>query len=321
MGNRIKFKKQMLIELEVELEQSILSGEVPQFELKSLSVRSVEDEKVSDSLPTIHRKSLLNSTKVDYGDFCINHVRGCAHGCRFPCYAMNLDKRYKRIKDYEDWRKPRLVGNAMELLDKEIPKCKGKVHFVHLSFMTDPFMYDASHNRGFEEIKDLTLKIIAKLHMHGIKVTTLTKGIHPEELADTKTYGKQNEYGITLVSLDPDFLREYEPFAAPIHDRIKALKTLQEGGLKTWVSVEPYPTPNLVAQDLGKILREISFAETIIFGQMNYNKDVSAYAEKDDFYRRCVNQVTDFCRKRNIRSYIKKGTPGAQKGCQQGLFR
>ena len=35
----------------------------------------------------IQRKSLIYKTNVEYGDYTINHVQGCGHGCKYPCYA------------------------------------------------------------------------------------------------------------------------------------------------------------------------------------------------------------------------------------------
>lgn len=72
----------------------------------------------------IKRKSLLYKSNVEYADFCLNHVEGCSHGCIFPCYAMQMSKRFGKTKNYQDWIKPKLVENALELLDKEIPKYK-----------------------------------------------------------------------------------------------------------------------------------------------------------------------------------------------------
>ncbi|EGD50045.1 radical SAM domain-containing protein, partial [Thermoanaerobacter ethanolicus JW 200] len=59
---------------------------------------------------------------------------------------------------YEEWIIPKIVSNALELLDKEIPKLKDKIHFVYLSFMTDPFMI------GYPEVVKLSLEIIKKLN-------------------------------------------------------------------------------------------------------------------------------------------------------------
>ena len=108
--------------------------------------------------------------------------------------------------------------------------------------------------------------------------------------------------------MNDNFIQQYEPGAAPIRNRIRALKALSERGCKTWVSIEPYPTPNMVDQDLNVILSEVSFADKIIFGRLHYNKIVSAYPGYKDFYNQCANEVIQFCRQRQIAYHIKKGT-------------
>lgn len=253
---------------------------------------------------TIRRKSLLYKSGVEYADFCVNHVEGCAHGCRFPCYAMMMKKRCGVIKDYQDWIKPKMVVNTMELLEKEIPKYKDKIKFVHLCFTSDPFMY------GYPEVGDLSLKIIERFNQDDIRTTVLTKGIYPKDLADTKKYGLKNEYGITLVSLDDKFKKNFEPFTASYQERINSLKYLHDEGLKTWVSMEPYPTPNIVNQDLQKILKEVSFVDKIIFGKLNYNVDASqsVFRGSKEFYEVQANEVVDFCKEHDIEYHIKFGT-------------
>ncbi len=84
----------------------------------------------------IKRKTLLYRTGVEYGDYTINHVQGCAHGCKFPCYAMMMAKRFGTAKKYEEWCVPKLAENALEILDKEIQKMKDKIESVHLCFST-----------------------------------------------------------------------------------------------------------------------------------------------------------------------------------------
>ena len=36
----------------------------------------------------IERKSLLYKTDVEYGDYSLNHIQGCSHGCKYPCFAI-----------------------------------------------------------------------------------------------------------------------------------------------------------------------------------------------------------------------------------------
>ena len=245
------------------------------------------------------RKTLLYKTGVEYGDYTINHVQGCAHGCKFPCYAMMMAKRFGKAKTYEEWCEPKLVENALEILDKEIPKLKDKIKSVHLCFSTDPFMY------GYDEVSQMSIAIIKKLNVAGIKCTALTKGILPIELA---TLSSENEYGITLVSLDEVFRQEMEPNSAPYQERIDALRILHNAGCKTWVSIEPYPTPNFIEQDLNEILEAISFCDKIIFGRLNYNKKVSEYKDYKAYFNELAEQVIKYCKTNGKQYHIKDGT-------------
>ena len=72
--------------------------------------------------------------------------------------------------------------------------------------------------------------------------------------------------------------------------------------------MEPYPTPNLIQQDLLQILEAISFVDKIIFGRTNYCKDVTKYKSNKEFYNKSANKVIDFCKNRNIEYYIKEKT-------------
>ena len=247
----------------------------------------------------IKRSSLLYKTGVEYGDYTINHIQGCAHGCKYPCYAMSMAKRFGKAKTYEEWCEPKLAENALEILDNEIPKLKDKIESVHLCFTSDPFMY------GYDEVADMSIAIIKKLNAAGIKCTVLTKGILPLALAELSP---KNEYGITLVSLNEDFRKEMEPNTAPFEERIQALKALHDAGCKTWVSMEPYPTPNFIEQDLNAILEAVSFCDKIIFGRLNYNKKVSEYKGYKEFFNNCAQTVIEYCENNNKQYHIKDGT-------------
>lgn len=247
----------------------------------------------------ITRKSLLYKTDVEYGDYTINHVQGCSHGCRYPCYAFLMAKRFGKVRTYEEWIKPQVVQNALSLLEKEIPKLKSKIQSVHLSFTTDPFMF------GYPEISKLSLDIIKMLNNEEIKCTALTKGLLPKELSKLS---KENEYGITLISLNEDYREKYEPYSATYQQRIASLYYLHNKGCKTWVSIEPYPTPNILDQNFKKILESVSFADKIIFGRLNYNPKVTQYKDYKAFYNLLSEQVIDFCQSRNKECHIKKGT-------------
>ena len=247
----------------------------------------------------LQRKSLIYKTNVEYGDYTINHIQGCSHGCKYPCYAYLLKKRFGNVKSYEDWIEPVIVENTLDLLDKELPRYKDKIKTLHLCFTTDPFMY------GYNDIKELSLAAVEKINNAGIKCSILTKGLLPIELAK---YSNDNEYGITLVSLNEDYREKIEPGAAPYEKRLNSLRTLHEAGFNTWVSIEPYPTPNIIQQDINDILEAVSFTDKIIFGRTNYSKEITSFKQHKQFYNQQAQAVIEFCGKRKISYHIKDGT-------------
>lgn len=248
---------------------------------------------------TMIRKTMLYKTGVEYGDYTVNYVQGCSHGCKYPCYAFSMARRFGKVKTYDEWIKPIIVSNTIQLLEKELPKLCKEIKNVQLCFTTDPFMF------GYEDIKELSIDVISKINEYNIPCHVLTKGILPKELLETS---KINFYGITLVSLDDSFRRTYEPGSSNYQERINALRALHDNGFKTWVSIEPFPTPNIINQDLLEILDSINFVDKIIFGRLHYNKLVSEYKDFKMFYNDCSDIVEEYCKEHNINYYIKNKT-------------
>lgn len=252
-----------------------------------------------EPLGHITRKSMLYRTKVEYGDWAMNHVQGCAHGCQYPCYAFLMAKRFGRVKTYEEWLRPFIVDNTLDLLRKELPKHKDEIKRVQLCFTTDPFM------TGYPEVGKLSIDAVKLINSFGIPCVVLTKGVLPATLAELS---KANTYGITLVSLDEGLRETMEPGAARIADRLAALRALHDAGCKTWVSMEPFPTPNVFEQELQPILEAVSFVDHIVFGRVHYDKRASAYRDLDAFYHDAAAQVRRFCDEHGISCHIKAGT-------------
>ena len=106
-------------------------------------------------------------------------------------------------------------------MDNEIPKLRNKIKSVQLCFTTDPFM------ENYPEVREMSLKAIKKLNDADIQCNILTKGRLPLAL---QQYSKKNEYGITLVSLNEKYRKEYEPNSVSYKARILALKKLHDAG-------------------------------------------------------------------------------------------
>jgi DNA repair photolyase len=241
---------------------------------------------------TITRKSLLY--KSGLGFHCVNHVQGCSHGCRYPCYAFMMARSYGRAASYEDWRRPRLVANAPELLAKELGPRRKKPDMIHLCLTTDPFMF------GQPEVEAMSLELVAICNAAGVPCSLLTKGLLPVELADRERFPSENAHGISLVSLDEGFRGRWEPGAAPYAARVAALRALHDRGLSTFAHIEPYPTPDIVDQDIGELLEAVGFVDSVFFGGWNYNAAAARFPDREAFYREQAKRVRRFCKERGI---------------------
>jgi DNA repair photolyase len=253
-----------------------------------------------NAVQTITRKSLIY--KSGLGFYCVNHVQGCSHGCRYPCYAFSMAKHYGRSADYQEWCKPKLVANALELLDKELPRLRaragagpGSEEFrIHLCLTTDPFM------AGRPEIQSLSLRIVEKINAAGLACDVLTKGALPRELAEAR-FSRENRYGISIVSIDEGFRRRWEPGAAPYAGRIMALRYLHDQGYPAYAHIEPYPTPNIIIQEIDTLLEAVAFVDAIYFGEWNHSPVAGKYPNRAGFYAEQAQKVRAFCRKRGVK--------------------
>jgi DNA repair photolyase len=253
----------------------------------------------------VERKSILYRSGL--GFYCVNHVQGCSHGCLYPCYAFMMAKHHGRTSDYDDWCRPRLVGNVLALLERDLRSAKFRaIDTVHLSLTTDPFMV------GYPEVEAMTLSIAELLNRRGIACSLLTKGILPIELADRRRFGSNSAFGISLVSLDEDFRRRWEPGAADYADRILGLRRLHDAGCRTRVHMEPCPTPNIVQQDLLPLLEAVSFVDHVYWGGWNYNPRACDPASAAVFYRAQAPIVRRFCQERRIECQIGAGPARAR---------
>lgn len=74
------------------------------------------------------------------------------------------------------------------------------------------------------------------------------------------------------------------------------------------MSIEPYPTPNIIQQDIRNILNSVSFVDRIIFGRLNYNVMVPRYPNYKKNFKEVSNHVVEFCKENNKEYYIKKAS-------------
>ncbi|HNW84822.1 MAG TPA: radical SAM protein [Candidatus Cryosericum sp.] len=257
------------------------------------------------SMETVARKSLIYRTGIGgEGTYAATHVIGCSHGCRFPCYAFLMMQRFGKVATYEEWCQPKLVGNAVQLAQHELPRLRGTARSISLSFATDAFMYHQP------EVSELTLHLMRLINSYDIPVHILTKGVIPSEALELSS---ANQFGITLVSVDEAFRQRFEPGAAPYAERVASLRRAHERGFTCFVNMEPYPTPNIWKQDIQHILDAVDFADEIRLGQLNYNEAVREYPDWRGFYQRTGLAAAAWCDAHDI-DYDGPGAKRRQPG-------
>lgn len=206
-----------------------------------------------------------------------NVAYGCTNCCEY-CYVPYIKKGEVRFPK----------KSPVELVKVQLEKGL-KPEGVFLSFATDPFL---------TEVSGQTTDLIKLLVDRNIKVATLSKcNFYPGQNGLVKS-------GMTIVSIDENFQIKFEGRSMLSALRILVLHALKKRNHYTWVSMEPYPTPEIWEQDLIKLLDRIQFVDFIIFGKWNYD----VRANDIEFYRKTVDQFREYCMAHKIRYAVKSDT-------------
>lgn len=231
-------------------------------------------------------KAVLETEDV----YACNVAYGCSNACAY-CYVPRFT--HRRRHDCEKVRLPQ--KQPVELVRHQLDK-QYRFHWtsqmgVFLSFLTDPFL---------PECRVSTEAVIDVLMSRGVKeVATLSK------LALASSH--QVRQGMTVVSLDDAFWRQFEPNTTPLYRRVSVLNLAKQLGDYVWVSMEPYPPSAIYKQDLNGLLEKLKFVDLIVFGKWNYSKLASTEEARLE-YAGNIEVLTDFCKSNAIRLHIKSDT-------------
>ena len=199
-------------------------------------------------------KSILSKSRIPNVDYCVNPYVGCLHACRY-CYATFM----KRFTDHgEPWGSfVDIKTNAPELLEKQLKKARrGR---VMLSSVTDAY-------QPVESKTGLTRRCLEILLDHRFPVNILTKS--PLVLRDLDLIGqfKDINVGLTITTDDDKVRTAFEPKAPPVEARVRALRKLNEKGVRTFAFIGPVLPMNPKAL-VRKLRGHVSY---IFVDRMNY---------------------------------------------------
>jgi len=169
---------------------------------------------------------------------------------------------------------------------------------ILLSFTTDPY-------QSLDIKYQLTRKAIKILHNHNLSVSILTKGGKRSERDFDLLSKNRNlcEYGITLVFIDEAMREKMEPGAAPVVERIEALKKAHKLGIKTYVSLEPvwFPEDALKFIDMTH-----DFVDLFKVGKLNYHPqqyNVNWTAFRNDVIEKLKEYEVDYYIKKDLEKF------------------
>lgn len=200
-------------------------------------------------------KEILSKCGIPGIDYVINPYIGCRFGCAY-CYASFMGRFIggKTIGDWGEYVYAKV--NAPDLLRKEVIKKlrnKGKGMEVFMSSVTDPY-------QAVEAKYKLTrkcLEVLADYEFEGI-MSILTKSVLVTRDINVLKRFKHITVGLTVTSTDDGISRYFEKYAPPVSDRFRALKELNEAGIRTYAFLGPL-LPHFVAQsdELEKVFKKL----------------------------------------------------------------
>ncbi len=202
----------------------------------------------------VEAKSILNPCGIPGIDYVINPYIGCRFACKY-CYASFMGRFVgKTIYDWGEYVYAKV--NAPLLLKKEIKKLKnkGRDKEIFLSSVTDPYQ----EVEGKYQLTRQCLEILADYGFEGV-VSILTKSNRVTRDIDVFKRLKNVVVGLTVTSTNDKISRYFEKYAPPVSARLKALKILNENGIKTYAFIGPL-LPHFVAQteELERLFVELS---------------------------------------------------------------
>lgn len=203
-------------------------------------------------LTQTNAKSVLVKSRLPASDYVANPYAGCPHRCRY-CYASFM----KRFTGHtEDW------GDFLDVkayTSHKLPRdLSGKT--ILLSSVTDPYNpYEAKYHKSRE-----VLELLADSKAH---IEILSKSDLMLKDIDLLKKIPDLSVGISLNTLDDTFRKAMEPGAPSVQRRLKALATLHQEGIKTYLFISPiFP----YITDIPAILQKISpHTDMICFENLN----------------------------------------------------
>jgi DNA repair photolyase len=194
-------------------------------------------------------KVALNRVKGMGFKWSLNPYMGCVHRCTF-CYVRAFELRADRPFDDRYGRSIRVKTNVAEVLRRELARPSWERESIAIGAATDPYQPAEGRYR-------LTRSCLEALRDASSPFSIITRG--PLVVRDVDVLAeaaRQAEISVTfsVPTLDDEVWRRTEPGTAHPRQRLRALKTLVDAGIRASIGMAPI-LPGL--SDRPELLEEV----------------------------------------------------------------
>jgi len=179
-------------------------------------------------------RSALNRVKGMPFAWSLNPYTGCAHRCTF-CYVRAFELRADRPADDRYGRSIRVKVNVAEVLARELARPSWRGEQIAIGAATDPYQPAEGRYR-------LTRACIEVLGRARSPFGLITRGpliVRDVDVLQEASRRTDVSVMFSVPTLDPDVWRTTEPGTAPPRQRLRALSTLVDAGIKASVGMAP----------------------------------------------------------------------------------
>jgi DNA repair photolyase len=179
-------------------------------------------------------RTALNHVRGMPFEWSLNPYMGCVHQCTF-CYVRAFEKRADRPYDDRYGTSIRVKVNVVEVLRRELARPSWDREAVAIGAATDPYQPAEGRYR-------LTRGCLEALAEAGNPFSIITRG--PLVVRDVDVLQEAARRGdvsvnFSVPTLDHEVWRRTEPGTAPPRQRLRALRTLVDAGIKAGVGMAP----------------------------------------------------------------------------------
>jgi len=179
-------------------------------------------------------RSALNAVRGMGFKWSLNPYMGCVHRCTF-CYVRHFEQRADRPSDDRYGTSIRVKINVADVLRRELARPSWKREHVAIGAATDPYQPAEGRYR-------LTRACLHELAAASTPIRIITRGpMIVRDLDVLQEASRRADVAVTfsIPTLDEEVWRRTEPSTAHPRQRLHALKTLIDGGVRATVGMAP----------------------------------------------------------------------------------